>query len=453
MTYKSAVAGINLGGGKSVIIGDNKRADREALFRAHGRFVETLGGRYITAEDIGTSPADMEYIKLETDHVAGLLGLSGDPSPVTGYGVYVGMKAAAKERWGSDSLAGKTVAVQGAGKVAYYLCRHLHAEGAKLIVTDIDAEKVQAGGAGVRRQRRSRPRRSTTRRPTSTRPCAWAPRSTTRPCRGSRWRSSPAAPTTSWPRTATATSWRSGASSTRPDYVINGGGVINVYGELHRWPAERAQEEGGGDLRDPAPYLRDRPAGADPDLPRGRPAGRAADRGGGGAGPDVDGGASRRGSGARGRTPTEQARPITIDNRGTLIPHCLTARRPLPRCRLSCTLPPMPEVIPIGADHAGFQLKERLVEELRALGYEPLDLGHPQPGVDRLSRLRPPASRPGWSTTTRAAGCCSAAPGWACRTRPTATRACGPRWPGRPRSPGSPGSTTTPTSSSSRRAS
>ena len=95
MTYKSAVAGINLGGGKSVIIGDNKRADREALFRAHGRFIETLGGRYITAEDIGTSPADMEYIKLETDHVAGLLGLSGDPSPVTAYGVYVGMKAAA----------------------------------------------------------------------------------------------------------------------------------------------------------------------------------------------------------------------------------------------------------------------------------------------------------------------------------------------------------------------
>ncbi len=83
MTYKSAVAGINLGGGKSVIVGDNKRADREALFRAHGRFVETLNGRYITAEDIGTSPADMEHIKLETDHVAGLLGLSGDPSPVT----------------------------------------------------------------------------------------------------------------------------------------------------------------------------------------------------------------------------------------------------------------------------------------------------------------------------------------------------------------------------------
>src|SRR3954468_14766300 len=143
MTFKSAVAGINLGGGKSVIIGDNHRADREALFRAHGRFIETLGGRYITAEDIGTSPADMEYIKLETDHVAGLLGLSGDPSPVTAYGVYVGMKAAAKVRWGSDSVRGKTVAVQGAGKVAYYLMQHLHLEDAHIIVTDIDAEKVK----------------------------------------------------------------------------------------------------------------------------------------------------------------------------------------------------------------------------------------------------------------------------------------------------------------------
>ncbi len=140
MTYKAAVAGINLGGGKSVIIGDNHRVDREAVFRAHGRFIETLGGRYITAEDIGTSPADMEFIKLETDNVAGLLGLSGDPSPVTGYGVYVGMKACARVRWGSDELTGRTVAIQGCGKVATYLARLLHADGARLIVTDLDVE-------------------------------------------------------------------------------------------------------------------------------------------------------------------------------------------------------------------------------------------------------------------------------------------------------------------------
>ena len=141
MTYKAAVAGLNLGGGKAVIVGDNKRTDREFIFRAHGRFVESLGGRYITAEDVGTSPSDMEFIKRETDHVAGLQGLSGDPSPVTGYGVYMGMKAAARHRWGKDSLKGKTVAVQGAGKVAYYLSTHLREEGARIIITDIDGEK------------------------------------------------------------------------------------------------------------------------------------------------------------------------------------------------------------------------------------------------------------------------------------------------------------------------
>jgi leucine dehydrogenase len=143
MTYKAAVAGLNLGGGKAVIVGDNKRPDREFLFRAHGRFIESLGGRYITAEDVGTSPPDMEFIKRETGHVAGLQGLSGDPSPVTGYGVYMGMKAAAKHRWGKDSLAGRRIAVQGAGKVAYYLCQHLKAEGAKLVVCDIDDQKVK----------------------------------------------------------------------------------------------------------------------------------------------------------------------------------------------------------------------------------------------------------------------------------------------------------------------
>src|SRR5512146_1763417 len=122
MTYKNAVAGLNLGGGKSVIIGDNKTAVREMLFRAHGRFVESLGGRYITAEDVGTSTADMDYVHMETDYVTGLAGSSGDPSPVTAHGVYMGMKAAAKTRWGNESLARRTVAVQGCGNVATHLC-------------------------------------------------------------------------------------------------------------------------------------------------------------------------------------------------------------------------------------------------------------------------------------------------------------------------------------------
>src|SRR6059036_359098 len=144
MTYKAAVAGLNLGGGKSVIIGDNKIRNREPIFRAHGRHVKALGGRYITAEDVGTSVGDMEFIKAETDHVTGLIGKWGDPSPVTAFGVYRGIKACAKHRYGSDSLAGKTVTVQGCGHVGYFLCKLLFDEGATLVVTDIDPQRVKA---------------------------------------------------------------------------------------------------------------------------------------------------------------------------------------------------------------------------------------------------------------------------------------------------------------------
>jgi leucine dehydrogenase len=143
MTYKNAVAGLNLGGGKSVIIGDNKTAFREMIFRAHGRFVESLGGRYITAEDVGTSTADMDYVHMETDYVSGLAGRSGDPSPVTAHGVFRAIQASAKERWGTDDLSTRTVALQGCGHVGYYLAKELHEAGAKLIVTDIDAERVK----------------------------------------------------------------------------------------------------------------------------------------------------------------------------------------------------------------------------------------------------------------------------------------------------------------------
>jgi leucine dehydrogenase len=244
MTYKSAVAGINLGGGKSVIIGDNHRADREALFRAHGRFIETLGGRYITAEDIGTSPADMEYIKLETDHVAGLLGLSGDPSPVTAYGVYVGMKAAARVRWGSDGLAGKTVAIQGCGKVASHLATHLHDEGAKLIVTDIDSEKVKRVVAETG-ARAVAPEAIYDQEADIYAPCALGatvnddtlPRLKVQIIAGG------ANNQLAEDRHGDELQQREILYA--PDYVINGGGVINVYGELHGWPVERAQKKAG----------------------------------------------------------------------------------------------------------------------------------------------------------------------------------------------------------------
>jgi len=146
MTYKAAVSGLNLGGGKAVIIGDSSTQKNELLFRTFGKFIEGLAGRYITAEDVGTSVTDMEYVRMETKYVTGVskaLGGSGDPSPVTAYGVFVGMKACAKFKWGSDSLAGKKIAVQGAGQVARYLCEHLYNEGAEIFLTDINELKVQ----------------------------------------------------------------------------------------------------------------------------------------------------------------------------------------------------------------------------------------------------------------------------------------------------------------------
>lgn len=146
MTYKNAAAGLNLGGGKSVIIGDPKKDKNEEMLRAFGRYVESLNGRYITAEDVGTTEEDMDTINFETDFVTGVSkasGSSGNPSPITAYGVYQGIKASAKEAFGDDSLEGKTIAVQGMGNVAFSLCKYLHEEGAKLVVTDINPERVQ----------------------------------------------------------------------------------------------------------------------------------------------------------------------------------------------------------------------------------------------------------------------------------------------------------------------
>ncbi|PWL29665.1 MAG: leucine dehydrogenase [Fluviicola sp. XM-24bin1] len=137
MTYKNSISGLNLGGGKAVIIGDARSMKSEALFRRFGKFVNSLGGKYITAEDVGISPIDMTWVSMETNHVVGLPGKSGDPSPVTAHGTYVGMKACAKEQFGSDSLTGKKVAVQGVGHVGEYLVESLAKEGAEIYITDI----------------------------------------------------------------------------------------------------------------------------------------------------------------------------------------------------------------------------------------------------------------------------------------------------------------------------
>lgn len=145
MTFKAAVAGLNLGGGKSVIIGDPRKDKTEALFRALGRFVDTLGGRYIAAEDVGTATEDMDYVAMETPFVTGIdfaQGGSGDPSPMTALGVYHGIRAAAQKVFGSSDLAGKRISVQGCGNVGGHLVELLATAGAELTVTDIHDDNV-----------------------------------------------------------------------------------------------------------------------------------------------------------------------------------------------------------------------------------------------------------------------------------------------------------------------
>jgi leucine dehydrogenase len=145
MSYKAAAAGLDLGGGKAVIMGDPKRVRSEALLRAYGRFVESLGGRFITAEDVGTFPTDMDMVARETRFVTGQSvahGGAGDPSIMTALGVFKGMHAVAGEVWKRHDLAGLHVVVQGVGKVGYQLCRMLHEAGVRLTVADVDVDQV-----------------------------------------------------------------------------------------------------------------------------------------------------------------------------------------------------------------------------------------------------------------------------------------------------------------------
>jgi leucine dehydrogenase len=244
MTYKASVAGLNLGGGKSVIIGDPRTTRREMIFRAHGRFVESLKGRYITAEDVGTSVDDMEYLHMETEHVTGRAGTSGDPSPVTAYGTYRGMKAAARVKYGSDSLKGKTISVQGLGHVGYHLCTHLVLEGANLIVTDIDTAKVHRvvdeysveavspdGIYGVEADIFA--------------PCALGAVVNDDTIKQFKVEIIAGGANNVLAEKRHGDVLHEKGILYAPDYVINAGGLINVYGELHGWSAERAMRKAG----------------------------------------------------------------------------------------------------------------------------------------------------------------------------------------------------------------
>ncbi|HJQ11756.1 MAG TPA: Glu/Leu/Phe/Val dehydrogenase [Gemmatimonadaceae bacterium] len=242
MTYKNAVAGLKLGGGKSIIIGDNKTTDREKLFRAHGRFVESLGGRYITAEDVGTSTKDMDYVKMETDHVAGLAGKSGDPSPVTAHGVFRAVQASANWVWGSDSLEGKTVTIQGCGSVGSYLAKELHEAGARLIVSDIDSAKA------------ARVAKLTGARVVEGDAIFSADADIFSPCALGGIINDTTIPKLKVRIVAGGANnqlleERHGEELMRrgilyaPDYVANAGGVINVYGEVAGWDAQKALDK------------------------------------------------------------------------------------------------------------------------------------------------------------------------------------------------------------------
>ena len=143
MTYKNAAAGLKLGGGKAVLIGDPKKLKSRDFFHAYGSFIDSLGGKYYTAEDVNIGASDIEQINEVTKYVSGTPAVSGNPSPFTARGVYMGMKAGASVKFGSDSLKGKTIVVQGLGSVGYALCGHLHKEGANLKVYDINSTVME----------------------------------------------------------------------------------------------------------------------------------------------------------------------------------------------------------------------------------------------------------------------------------------------------------------------
>jgi leucine dehydrogenase len=146
MTYKAAITGLNLGGGKAVIIGDSRKGKSEAMMRSYGRFIKNLNGEFITAEDVGTTTKDMEYIRMETNHVTGVpesLGGAGNPAPTTAQGVFLGIKACVKEVFGTDMLAGRSVVVQGIGNVGEHLVALLRAENVEVYISDINEERLQ----------------------------------------------------------------------------------------------------------------------------------------------------------------------------------------------------------------------------------------------------------------------------------------------------------------------
>jgi len=248
MTYKAAVAGLDLGGGKAVIIGDPS-IKSEGLFRAFGRFVDSLGGRYITAEDMNTSVQDMNHVARETEWVTGVgafAGGLGDPSPVTAWGVFQGIRASLENVFGSPSVSGKTVAIQGVGSVGLHLARYLRNEGANLVFSDISAANLKAAVAEVGGE------------VVDGDAFYEVDCDVLAPCAIGAVVNERTIPRLRAPIIAGAANnilEHEDADAARladrniiyvPDYVINGGGLIGVNAELRGWPKEKAMADASG---------------------------------------------------------------------------------------------------------------------------------------------------------------------------------------------------------------
>jgi len=239
MSYKAALAGLPHGGGKSVIILPKGPFDRERLFEAFGRAVHRLGGAYLPAEDSGTGPEDMAFIRRATPHVLGLAGKSGDPSPVTAYGVLRGLQAAAKRVLGRSDLQGLRVTVMGVGHVGRPLCEYLHKEGAKLFVSDVDAARVKVAVERFGATALS-PETLVAQEADVYAPCALggAINDTTLPLLKVKLVAGAANNQLAEPRHGEALANR--GITYCPDYAINAGGLINVAAEVGTYDREKA---------------------------------------------------------------------------------------------------------------------------------------------------------------------------------------------------------------------
>lgn len=251
MTLKAAAAGLDLGGGKAVIIGDPSRIKSEELLRAYGRFIESLGGRYITAEDVGTSREDMDVLRRETRWVTGVskrMGGSGDPSPVTAYGVFQGLRACVEESLRTSSLEGVRVVVQGVGKVGYHLSKHLMEAGALVTVADVDVDAV-ARAVNELSVETTEPEKAHAADCDVFAPCAMGAviRDDTLP--GLKCRIVAGAANNQLERPEHADALAELGVLYAPDFVINSGGLMNVADELIGYDRERAMKKVEGIYR------------------------------------------------------------------------------------------------------------------------------------------------------------------------------------------------------------